>query len=250
MSLPSFQVVASFSVCVPLPFKTNFSPWLLWESLLCAQDSMLNFPGSRAHCCLHCLLPAVWTCWARNSSQQRCSFSLLKNKTLYLMCSLSAPSLERLRAASPALYMFHACYFKCDSWDKREMWISNRSNEGKNTGKVRRVVCYKAVTFSLSLTDPEPVQWFKAFLELHPNSNIRNFCGWSLRRLLFFIMKLLWLQGSMTACPSSPTNLFYLLKVRARTFKLNSLNNNFWCFLRTLNRKEKRRSKKSWYCYL
>ena len=56
-----------------------------------------------------------------------------------------------------------------------------------------RVICHKAVTFSLSLTDPEPVEWFKAFLELHPNSNI-NFLRLELVPALFFIMKLLWLQ--------------------------------------------------------
>lgn len=138
MSLPQFPS-CSFIFCLcASPFQNKFLPLALVGSPSCVLRTACLISLAPGHTAASTAsFPAVWTCWARNSSQQRCSFSLLKNKTLYLMPSLSAPSLERLRAVSPALYICstHAILNVLDSWDKREMWISNRSNEGKNTGR-------------------------------------------------------------------------------------------------------------------
>lgn len=137
---PSLQAVPSFFSLCAFPFQNKFLPLALVGSPSCVlRIACLISLAPRHTAASTASFPAVWTCWARNSSQQRCSFSLLKNKTLYLMPSLSAPSLERLIAVSPGLiYIFsstHAILNVLDSWDKTEMWISNHSNEGKNTGR-------------------------------------------------------------------------------------------------------------------
>ena len=65
-------------------------------------------------------------------------FLHLKTKHLYLLPSLSTPSLKRLTAVSPTSYKYNsmcAVLIVLDSRDKTEMWAPNHSNEGKNRGR-------------------------------------------------------------------------------------------------------------------